>query len=121
MTTVDKSAYPVDMSAHAPWPPFEVSTGDRFRIVRRHMGVKQGELAAQLGVDPATVGFWEVGRHLTSLTPAIARRVEILSGIRGSAAFILDPDGSYTGGPGGGLLPHLDSNQESSVFQPAAA
>ncbi len=89
----------------------EFGAGDRLRLLRRktlHMG--QEQLAQALGVTTKSLSAWESGRNEGGITPAVALRVEMLTGQPGTAAFLL---GVLPTGPvGGPMLPRLDSNQK---------
>jgi DNA-binding XRE family transcriptional regulator len=89
----------------------EFGPGDRLRLLRRkvlHIG--QSELARSIGVTTQALSAWEAGRNEAGITPAVALRVEMLTGQPGTAAFllgVLPPTG-----PKVGPLPRLDSNQK---------
>lgn len=98
--------------------------GDRVRLLRRKtLNMGQGALAAALGVSKEAISAWEAGRNEGGITPAIARRLEMLTGQPGTAAFVLGV--LPTGPDGGSSLPRLDSNQKPpgyrSVLQLASA
>ena len=84
--------------------------GDRLRLARRRLlpGTPQAELAHLLRVSPQALAAWESGRNEAGITPAVAKRLEVLTRVPGLAAWIL---GVHPRG-GGGLLLRLDSNQE---------
>lgn len=85
--------------------------GDRIRLLRRKvLGLSQPALARELGVTPPALSAWEAGRNEAGVTVAVAKRMEMLTGQPGTAAFVLGvlPTGPV-GGPG---LPRLDSNQK---------
>lgn len=96
-----------------PGPFPEFGPGDRLRLVRRKMlGITQQELADVLGKDVTVqaVSAWEAGRNEGGITPAVALRLEMLTGRPGTAAFVLGvlPIGPYSPP----TLPRLDSNQK---------
>ena len=46
--------------------PFETefeNLGQKIRIYRKLMGLRQKDLARLLGIDPSTIGHWEKGKH----------------------------------------------------------
>ena len=93
----------------------EFGPGDRLRLVRRKtLGITQEELARLLGVGLRSLSAWEAGRNEAGITPAVALRLEMLTGQPGTAAFILGvlPTGPVGGPDGGQSLPRLDSNQK---------
>lgn len=85
--------------------------GDRVRLVRRKMlGINQSQLAQALGVTTQALSAWEAGRNEAGITPAVALRLEMLTGQPGTAAFVL---GVLPIGPSGGpALPRVDSNHQ---------
>lgn len=89
----------------------EFSAGDRLRLLRRKtLHVSQEQLAQALGVTTKALSAWEAGRNEAGITPAVALRLEMLTGQPGTAAFVL---GVLPTGPiGGPMLPRLDSNQK---------
>lgn len=88
----------------------EFGPGDRLRLVRRKMlGMNQSDLARALGVTTQSLSAWEAGRNEAGVTAAVALRLEMLTGQSGTAAFVL---GVLPMGPGGPVLPRLDSNQK---------
>lgn len=46
--------------------------GERLRLRRIHVNLSLRELAESIGVSPATVYKWEVGRHCPNLEDVIA-------------------------------------------------
>lgn len=106
----------------------EFGPGDRIRLLRRKLlHLSQPDLARAIGCTPQALSAWEAGRNEAGITPAVALRVEMLTGQPGTAAFIL---GVLPTGPSGGGLPRLDSNQKPpglrsvgarSPFRPIAA
>ncbi len=52
------------------------SSGDAFRAMRRHLGLRSGDLAALLSVAAETVSRWETGQR--PIDPAAARLVGVL-------------------------------------------
>jgi DNA-binding transcriptional regulator YiaG len=51
-------------------------TPDQLKRARRRLGLKQTELAAQLGVHPLTVSRWE--RGTTTITAPVTKLIEVL-------------------------------------------
>lgn len=88
----------------------EFGPGDRLRLLRRKtLNIGQAELARAIGVTTQALSAWEAGRNQAGITPAVALRVEMLTGQPGTAAFllgVLPPSGPS------GPLPRLDSNQK---------
>lgn len=66
---------PVDPSRLA-W-----SLGDRLRKVRRLMDLSQDEFAQKLGVGKPAYVAWETDRNFPQNIVAVARRIEMLSGV----------------------------------------
>lgn len=98
----------------------EFGPGDRLRLVRRKMlGIHHADLARALGVTTPVVSAWEAGRGEGGITPAVALRLEMLTGRAGTAAFVLGvlPIGPYTPPQ----LPRLDSNQKPPGLRYLAA
>ena len=58
----------------------------RIKVVRKHLGMTQAELAKELGVNPLTVSQWETGFRQPSLLAMKA--VEMLKELRGGDNFI---------------------------------
>ena len=92
-----------DTTTEPAFPDF--GPGDRIRLIRRKvLHIRQGELAAKIDVDPGVLSAWESGRNEGGITPAVAKRLEISTGIRGLAAYVLlgQPLPTRPFGPGGG-------------------
>jgi len=65
--------------------------GDRLRKVRRHVvKTEQREFASLLGVSKETYTAWETDRNMPKDVVAIARRIELLTGV--PAAWMLGVD-----------------------------
>lgn len=68
----------------------EFGPGDRIRLIRRKMlRMPQKVLAERIGVEHGTLGAWETGRNEGGITPSVAKKIELLSGQSGTAAYIL--------------------------------
>ena len=52
----------IEFLGYDPLPAPE-SFSERLKTCRMRMGLSQRKLAAKLGIDPATLGGWETGRH----------------------------------------------------------
>ncbi|TKJ32914.1 MAG: hypothetical protein CEE38_22085 [Planctomycetes bacterium B3_Pla] len=51
---------------HLGYIPFDIqfaNLGQKIRVYRQLLGLRQRDLARQLGVDPTTVGYLEKGKH----------------------------------------------------------
>ena len=86
---------------------------DRLRKIRRTVAcVSQADMAALLGVKPATYSAWEGGRHEPPMRVAfdVARRLEQHFPGRITAAWVLGLDSEDS--ESRGLLPRMDSNHQ---------
>lgn len=92
MTTSGIYGHNRHMSTQPNWGAFpEFTAGDRIRLIRRKMlNMTQPEFSAALGVSKEALGAWESGRNEAGITAAVARRVEMLTGQPGIAAWLLD-------------------------------
>lgn len=63
------------------------SLGDRLRKARRTMGLSQAEFAKRLGENVKTYAAWELDTSAPRNVVAVAKRVEIATGV--SAAWVL--------------------------------
>jgi transcriptional regulator with XRE-family HTH domain len=94
----------------------EWTLADRFRKARLTSHLSQKAFAAQLDINASAYSQWEAGNSKPRDVVAVARRIELLTGIPASWTLGLDdaksphPDGPGRGSEG--LLPHLDSNQK---------
>lgn len=97
----------------------EYGPGDKLRNLRRQrLGIGQGELARKIGVEKGAVSAWEAGRNAGGITPAVARRVEMVAGIPGTAAWLL---GVLPEPPRGGRPhPQAELPVPAAGFEPAA-
>jgi len=97
-------------SPRSPWVP-EWSIADRLRKIRRDQRLSQDAFAALLDVKSTTYGAWETGRNSPDHLVALARRVELVTGV--PAAWTLGvhvesprPDGGPDGGSGLAAVRH---------------
>lgn len=68
--------------------------GDRIRKVRRDVvHLSQAEMADTIGVSQKVYSAWEAGRSRPTDIVAIAKRVELLTGV--SAGWLLDVTGGF--------------------------
>ena len=86
--------------AHNVWTP-EWSTADRLRKIRRDTGYSQDEFAEMLGANPNAYRAWESGRNHPRDIVALAKRIEILTGVPAQWTLGLADGTSTPGGPGG--------------------
>jgi len=95
--------------------------GDLLRKVRRHAGFDQREFAQKLQVPAGTLGNWENDTSRPRDVVAVARRVELLTGVPAAWLLGVDETSPRPGTPGGGssVLPRLDSNQQPFGYQEA--
>ena len=70
-----------------PWIP-EWSLGDRLRKVRRETGMTQREFATLIGFPEARYAAWEADRATPSNLVAIAKTVQLATGV--PAGWLLD-------------------------------
>lgn len=83
MTTAMTATSPVELPQ---W-----TFADRMRKIRRDvLGVEQAELAEKLGVTRQAYAAWEAGRNEPRSILAIAKKVELMSGV--PAAWVLGID-----------------------------
>lgn len=95
----------------------EFGPGDRIRQLRRKvLHLTQPQLATKLDVEKGVISAWEAGRNEGGITPAVARRVELVAGIPGTAAWLL----GVTPGPRGGGRPSPEAEVPAAGFEPAA-
>ena len=57
----------IEFLGYDPFPEPE-SFPEKLKTYRLRMGLSQRKLAAKLGIDPATIGGWEKGRHKPTKT-----------------------------------------------------
>lgn len=91
----------MDMStqpAHNVWTP-EWSLADRLRKIRRDTGYSQDEFADKLGTNPNAYRAWESGRNHPRDIVALAKRIEMLTGVPAQWTLGLADD-QPSGGPG---------------------
>lgn len=99
---------------------------DRFRKIRTDRDLHQRDFATMLGVTPAAYAAWESGRNHPHNVVAVAKRIEMLTGVPATWVLGLNEQGprpgvSQDGGaPGGTLRPRLDSNQQPTDWRGAA-
>lgn len=96
----------------------EFGPGDRIRLLRRKvLKMTQPELAEALHIGGRALSAWEAGRNQAGISPAIAKRMELLTGKPGTAAFVLGVLPDPFDGQG---LPRLDSNQKPPGYRSLA-
>lgn len=86
------------------WCGVVMEIGDRLRLARERRGMTQGDLAAKLGVHPATVTLWEnhknrrqIGtKHLQKVAEALQIRVSELLGEGGDTKQASQPPATTT-------------------------
>jgi DNA-binding transcriptional regulator YiaG len=81
------------------WTP-EWSTADRLRKIRRDTGYSQDEFAEMLGANPNNYRAWESGRNHPRDIVALAKRIEMLTGVPAAWTLGLADGTSTPGGPG---------------------
>lgn len=64
--------------------------GDRLRKVRRELGDTQTAFAARLGESSKTYSNWEADRHPPASIVAVAKRIELATGVPASWVLGLD-------------------------------
>jgi transcriptional regulator with XRE-family HTH domain len=69
-------------------PDPEWTFGDRMRKARSRSGMDQREFADAIGVTPSALAQWETDRATPREIVAVAKRVEVLTGVR--TAWLLD-------------------------------
>ena len=76
--------------AESPFPAF--GPGDRIRKIRRemlHPTMSQDEFAQAIGQKKATVSAWESGDNQGGVTADVARSIEALVGVPGTAVYVM--------------------------------
>ncbi|WP_413816755.1 helix-turn-helix domain-containing protein [Microbacterium sp. BG28] len=77
--------------------------GERLRKVRRELGLTQGDMAAQLGVGSPAYAAWESGRNQPADLPAVAVKLEHMSGVPRTWFLGWADESPRPDGPGGGM------------------
>ncbi|QIK84875.1 helix-turn-helix transcriptional regulator [Sanguibacter sp. HDW7] len=87
--------------------------GDRLRKARLTAGYDQREFAERIGATPSRIAHWETDRSLPRNQVAVARRIELLTGIPATWILGLDAERPRPDGPDGGEECAIrDSNPE---------
>lgn len=81
------------------WTP-EWSTADRLRKIRRDFEMSQDEFAEKLGANPNNYRAWETGRNHPRDIVALAKRIEMLTGVPAEWTLGLADGTGQPGGPG---------------------
>ncbi len=83
------------------WVP-EWTLADRFRKVRQSTGLGQREFAAHLEVTAGAYQQWEADNSRPRNVVAIAKRVELLTGVPAAWLLGVEPTNPRPDGPDGG-------------------
>lgn len=86
--------------------------GDRMRKARMTTGMHQRDFAVAINVKSGSLAAWESDRAIPRNIVAVARRIELVSGV--PAAWILGLDDGPPPGPGGG------SDQPTDYLRPTS-
>ena len=73
----------VSPDAGAKWTP-EWTLGERLRKIRRHLGISQSEFAELIEQNPKSYSSWESDQARPRQLIAVAKRIEIATGVGAS-------------------------------------